>query len=375
MLFLGSCGLHVINGSLTTGHKTANWKVQVQLKSFFKLFKDSPARRADYIDFTGCDQFPKKFCSVRWVENVEVCERALEVFKHIKLYISKAKNLPNTFAVKAVKEASADPLAEAKIAFFCSLASALEPFLRRFQTDALMAPFLHAELFNVLLVLMKRVIKRDLMDKAITPQQLRKLDANSKGSLKEPKGIDVGTKAKSFLSRASISANEKLIFRKECRDFLVATVAEIFEKSPLRHKITRAVASIVPATMINARSTSEKRMEILVQILFDRKWLSAVVADKAEAQFSQLCSQASEEWLQMLTSFDWNKERLDVFYHKAIGSKEEFKEIWSVFQIVFILSHGNALVESGFSVKADMLVENLKEESLREKELLSKSKY
>ena len=66
----------------------------------------------------------------------------------------------------------------------------------------------------------------------------------------------------------------------------------------------------------------------------------------------------------MFTSFDWNKERLDVFNHKAIGSKEKFKGIWSVFQIVFILSHGNARVEGGFSVKADMLVENLKEESL-----------
>ena len=50
--------------------------------------------------------------------------------------------------------------------------------------------------------------------------------------------------------------------------------------------ITRAVASIVPATMINARSISENRMEILVQILFERKWLSAIVADKAKAQFS-----------------------------------------------------------------------------------------
>ena len=69
----------------------------------------------------------------------------------------------------------------------------------------------------------------------------------------------------------------------------------------------------------------------------------------------------------MFTSLDWNKERLDVFYHKAIGSKEEFKEIWSVFQIVFILSHGNARVESGLSVNADMLVENLKEESLTAK--------
>ena len=170
MLFLGSCGLHVINGSLTTGHKAANWKVEVQLKSIFKLFKDSPGRQADYIDFTGCSQFPKEFCSVRWVENVEVCERGLEVFKHIKLYISKAKKLHNTFTVKTVKEACADPLAEAKIAFFCSVASALEPFLGRFQIEAPMAPFLHPELFNVFLALMKRFIKRDLMDKATTRQ-------------------------------------------------------------------------------------------------------------------------------------------------------------------------------------------------------------
>ena len=72
-----------------------------------------------------------------------------------------------------MKEACADPLAEVKIAFFCSVASALEPFLQRFQSDAQIAPFLHAELFNVFLVLMKRFIKRDLMDKATTPQQLK----------------------------------------------------------------------------------------------------------------------------------------------------------------------------------------------------------
>ena len=44
MHFLGFCGLHVINGSLTTGHKAANWKVQVQLKSFLKIFKRKPCK-------------------------------------------------------------------------------------------------------------------------------------------------------------------------------------------------------------------------------------------------------------------------------------------------------------------------------------------
>ena len=165
-------------------------------------------------------------------------------------------------------------------------------------------------------------------------------------------------KQKVFCARLVSQQMRNLFFERNVGAFL-SQLLKIFEKSPLRHKITLAVASIVPATMINARSISEKRMEILVHILFERKCLPAVVADKAKAQFSQLCSRASEEWLQMLTSLDWNKERSDVFYHKAIGSKEEFKEIWSVFQIVFILSHGNARFESGFSVNAYVLAGNL----------------
>ena len=50
------------------------------------------------------------------------------------------------------------------------------------------------------------------MNKATTSQQLSKLDVNSKKSLKEPKDADVGTEAKRFLSKASVSANQKLVF-------------------------------------------------------------------------------------------------------------------------------------------------------------------
>ena len=55
---------------------------------------------------------------------------------------------------------------------------------------------------------MKRFIKRSLMDKATTPQQLTKLDVNSKESLKEPKDIDASTEVKVFLRKASVSANK-----------------------------------------------------------------------------------------------------------------------------------------------------------------------
>ena len=66
----------------------------------------------------------------------------------------------------------------------------------------------------------------------------------------------------------------------------------------------------------------------------------------------------------MNDNFDWNNDRLDVFYFNRITSRQEFQQLWKVLKLVFILWHGNARVESGFSVNRDMLVENLKEVSL-----------
>ena len=50
-----------------------------------------------------------------------------------------------------------------KIAFFKSVASVLEPFLRRFQTKG---PFHYAEVLNIIEVLMKCFFKKDVMAEA-----------------------------------------------------------------------------------------------------------------------------------------------------------------------------------------------------------------
>ena len=65
----------------------------------------------------------------------------------MKKYILIAKKLPGTVIVKTVNKVCSDELIVVKIAFFSSVASILEPFLRIFQTNALMRPFLYAEIF------------------------------------------------------------------------------------------------------------------------------------------------------------------------------------------------------------------------------------
>ena len=61
-----------------------------------------------------------------------VFQTGLEVFKYIKLYVSKRKKLLNTSVVEVIKETFPDPLTELNIAFFSSGVSVLEPFLWRF---------------------------------------------------------------------------------------------------------------------------------------------------------------------------------------------------------------------------------------------------
>ena len=87
MLQIGCCGLYVVHGAFQTGHKKAGWKVNETLRGMHRLFKDSPARRSDYTEVTCSTQFPLKFCTTRWVENVSVSQRAIAVVDNIKKYV------------------------------------------------------------------------------------------------------------------------------------------------------------------------------------------------------------------------------------------------------------------------------------------------
>jgi len=57
-------------------------------------------------------------------------------------------------------------------------------------------------------------------------------------------------------------------------------------------------------------------------------------------------------------------DRLNTFYCYTLGDKAVFTDLFSVIRLILVLLHGNASVESGFSVNSDMLVENMHKESL-----------
>jgi hypothetical protein len=362
LLQLGSCGLHVIHGAFQYGHKASGWAVNEFLRSLHGIFKNSPARRADYTALTGTSLFPKKFCQVRWVENADVAARALEILPHVKKYVeAKSKDLPHTYTATTLKNGCADPLITAKIAFFASVAVIVEPFLIKYQTSKPMVPFLYDDVVNCLHSLMTRFVKKSVLQAADTPQKLIKIDLKSDEVLLTYKDIDVGVAAKKEVSQCKISDREKMQFRMECRKFLSAMTAKIVERSPVQHKLARFASCLVPKTISNQAVLAEKWMSGLLDILYESKNVSSVVADKAKVQFAEFVSRAQADLKPVFDSFT-NDQRLDVFFYSVTA--KDYSELWSVVQTLLILSHGNASVESGFSINTQMLVENMHEESL-----------
>ena len=100
----------------------------------------------------------------RWVEDVDVAERALQMWPNIKKYVSSFRATPNkdpqTASYAAIKEACENPLMVTQLGLFISVAKQLQPFLLTFQTDAPMTPFLWQSLKDLLLTFMGRFIKK-----------------------------------------------------------------------------------------------------------------------------------------------------------------------------------------------------------------------
>lgn len=181
LIDIGSCSLHIFHGAYKYAHKKTGWKLNNFLQVAYNLFKNFPSRRADYIHFSNSSVFPKKMCSIRWVENGSVIKFAIEVISHIKKFIEGVKKAPpqsNNFTqICAILK---DDFLVAKLQFMLTITTVLEPFLRFFQSNKPLLPFLYTDLMSMLKSIMKRFIISSVLDSATTSSELMQVDVKNK---------------------------------------------------------------------------------------------------------------------------------------------------------------------------------------------------
>ena len=175
---------------------------------------------------------PLKFCNHRWLENVPVCERALQIWDRIEPFVKAVKEKsiknPANKSFATMKEATEDKLIKCKIQVFQCIAGNLLPFLTLHQTDKPMVCFLASDLRSVIRVLMRKFIKDDVLDKASTEEKLVKVDVEDNKNHKAYKQIDLGFSAERSLREAlrkgDISQKQAMELRIGCKTFLITTL-------------------------------------------------------------------------------------------------------------------------------------------------------
>lgn len=358
---LGSCGLHVVHGAFQSGHKAAGWTVNDFLRGIYWLFKDSPARRAAFIKLTGQYEFPIKFCAIRWVESVSAAYKALSIFDEIEKYVNdETTKLPNTTTVRNVKKALEDKLLKCKIAFFATIASPLEVFLRKFQSPSPLVPFLYKSLDVILRSLLEKFVKKSVLEKETN--SLLKLDLQNQNLFLPLNDIDLGFRTNKYFKECKASEKEKTDFLKDCRYFLINVVKKICERSPLKYKVVKTAMSLDPDNLVKEKKLAKEMFNSLLQLFADKNMISLELGESCSIQFNELLNDPYLD--DVYTDYKKSTVDLDRFYTNLLSRKTEYCDLFNFIKRMLILSHGNAVVESGFSVNKNMLVENLTERSL-----------
>ena len=121
---------------------------------------------------------------------------AIEIWPRICKVVKFWEKLPPSKRPKSesflnVQEAVKDSLKSLKLYFFSFIASLMEPYLRAYQTDKPMIPFMCNDLEKLSKNLLKLFIKPEVIDKCTSPNQLKEIDVRKKENLLKKKKLKI----------------------------------------------------------------------------------------------------------------------------------------------------------------------------------------
>ena len=167
---------------------------------------------------------------------------------------------PKSKSYGYVKTAVDDSLTDVKLEFFAYIAGILEPFLKMYQTDKPMIPFLYFDLKSLVLTLMKLFIKSSVLSEAKTGNQLCDIDIEKESNQVKLKNIDLGfaaeAKLRNLKTEDKVTVSQESTFRREVKTFLVSLLQKLLKKTPLSSIVVRS-ASIFDPSIIIAHSVDK----------------------------------------------------------------------------------------------------------------------
>ena len=200
----------------------------------FKIFHESPSRRADYEMLAEAQSldYPLQFCDHRWAENENIAKKARNVWPKVVTVVEYWKELAKSKQPRQGKPGNntsyghlclsrKDILGPLKIQFFEEIARDLNAFLLIFRSDKPMAILLVETLDQLLRSFCSKFIKKDVLS-GISTLVLSKLNLSD------------------FNNHVPISKDrQEYQFKSEALKFLVELCTHMKEKSPFSSYFAR----------------------------------------------------------------------------------------------------------------------------------------
>ena len=124
-----------------------------------------------------------------WVVNKIVAERLIEIWPNIMKLVNhwlglKKSDRPSSKSFFTVSSAVDDILLPAKLSFFSFIAGILEPYLKAYQTEKPMLPFLYTDLKQLCKKLLELIVKPDILAKCKSGLDFKNIDLKKSGNTK-----------------------------------------------------------------------------------------------------------------------------------------------------------------------------------------------
>ena len=372
LIDIGSCNLHVIHGAFKSGSESSGWNLHKILKGSFKLLHDTPARRDDYFNMTASSEYPLQFCGTRWVEDKMVAEKLIKLWPNmIKLFdfwssLCKSKQ-PSSKSYENTKKGIEDPLTVAKLHFFSFVAGLLQPFLKLFQGDGPMVPFLCNSIRGIYISLLELIVKAKVLE------NVRSYDlvtvVNNNDNLLNTKSIHMGFAAeseiKSLLQTKVVTPEQVMKMKNEAQVFIKKIINKMSERNPMSTVIARSADAFDPKVLVNEdKDKLKQKVKNLIQKLVGLKLIEFKAGDKALAEYTKFLQSEVTQSREKFIGFKSDECRLDDFYFKKLKIEDSYSSFAMILKIIFCMSHGQASVERGFNDNNVVLKDNMGENTI-----------
>lgn len=134
--------------------------------------------------------------------------------------------------------------------FLVSVAHTTESFLKEYQSDKPMLPFMATDLETQHRTLLQKFMKSSIVQAAGSVIKLLDLDLKSNVNHKPVSELELGfvtdLEIKKAKSAKTVSDKDILQFKMECKHFLVTLCEHIKEKHPLQHRLVKKSICLDP---------------------------------------------------------------------------------------------------------------------------------